>query len=77
MRLDGLVSKICNTSRSKAQELIDQGQVLVDYVKIRDKSQELKGGERITIRGSGKFILGEKIGNSKSGRIKIIIKKYT
>lgn len=77
LRLDGLVSKICNTSRTKAQELIDQGQVLVDYVKIRDKSQELKGGERITIRGSGKFILGEKIGNSKSGRIKIIIKKYT
>lgn len=77
LRLDGLVSKICNASRSKAQELIDQGQVLVDYVKIRDKSHELKGGERITIRGSGKYILGEKAGNSKSGKIKIIIKKYT
>lgn len=77
LRLDNLVSKICNVSRSKAQELIDQGQVLVDYVKVREKSQELKGGERITIRKSGKFMLGEKIGNSKSGKIKIIIKKYT
>lgn len=77
LRADGLVSKICNISRSKAQELIDQGQVLVDYAKIKDKSQELKIGQRITIRGSGKFILGENIGNSKSGRIKIIIKKYT
>lgn len=77
LRLDGLVAKIRNISRAKAQELIDQGLVLIDYVKIRNKSQELKGGERITIRGSGKFILGEKIGNSKSGKIKIIIKKYT
>ncbi|MBE6063646.1 MAG: RNA-binding protein [Clostridium butyricum] len=77
LRLDGIVSKISNVSRAKAQELIEQGQVLLDYVKIRDKSHELKSGERITIRGNGKFILGEKLGKSKSGRIKIIIKKYT
>lgn len=77
LRLDGIVSKLCNVSRAKAQGLIEQGQVLLDYVRTKDKSHELKGDERITIRGSGKFILGEKIGNSKSGKIKIIIKKYT
>lgn len=77
MRIDGIVSKIINISRSKAQAMIEQGQVLIDYVKIKDKSYELKGQERITIRGFGKFIVGNSIGNSKSGRIKIIIKKYT
>ena len=77
LRIDGIVSKIINISRSKAQAMIEQGQVLIDYVKIKDKSYELKGKERITIRGSGKFILGNSIGNSKSGRIKVIIKKYT
>lgn len=77
LRLDGIVSKICRISRAKAQELIEQGLVLVDYVRTREKSHELKGGERITIRGSGKFILGDKTGNSKSGKIKIIIRKYT
>lgn len=77
LRIDGIVSKVINVSRSKAQVMIEQGLVLIDYVKIRDKSYELKGEERITIRGFGKFILGNSIGNSKSGRIKIIIKKYT
>lgn len=77
LRIDGVVSRITNVSRSKAQTMIDQGQVLINYVKVKDKSYELKGEERITIRGFGKFILGNSIGNSKSGRIKIIIKKYT
>ena len=77
LRIDGVVSRITNVSRSKATAMIEQGQVLINYVKIKDKSYELKGEERITIRGFGKFILGNSIGNSKSGRIKIIIKKYT
>jgi RNA-binding protein YlmH len=77
LRIDGVVSRIINISRSKASEMIEQGHVLINYVKIKDKSYELKGEERITIRGFGKFILGNSIGNSKSGRIKIIIKKYT
>ena len=77
LRIDGIISRIINISRSKAAAMIEQGQVLINYVKIKDKSYELKGEERITIRGFGKFILGNSIGNSKSGRIKIIIKKYT
>jgi RNA-binding protein YlmH len=77
LRMDGIISRITNLSRAKAQAIIEQGQVLINYVKIKDKSYELKGEEKITIRGYGKFILGNSIGNSKSGRMKIIIKKYT
>jgi RNA-binding protein YlmH len=77
LRIDGVVSKITNLSRAKASTMIEQGQVLINYVKIKDKSYELKGEERITIRGFGKFIIGDSIGNSKSGKIKVIIKKYT
>lgn len=77
LRIDGIVSKITNLSRGKAQSSVEQGKVLIDYTVIKDKSYELKGEERITIRGYGKFILGNIIGNSKSGKIKVIIKKYT
>ena len=77
LRIDGVVSKITNLSRAKAATMIEQGQVLINYVKIKDKSYELKGEERITIRGFGKFIVGDSIVNSKSGKIKVIIKKYT
>jgi RNA-binding protein YlmH len=77
LRADGIVSKITNTSRTKAQGMIEQGQVLLNYAKIKDKSQELKSEDRITIRGFGKIILGDCVGNSKSGKVKLIIKKYT
>ena len=77
LRIDGIVSKISKLSRAKAQMLIDQGQILIDYNKIRDKSHEVKCDERIIIRGTGKFIVGEVIGSSKSGKYKLIIKKYT
>ncbi|NFH89201.1 RNA-binding protein [Clostridium botulinum] len=77
LRIDGIVSKISKLSRSKAQMLIDQGQVLIDYNNIKDKSYEVKVDERIVIRGIGKFIVGEVIGSSKSGKYKLIIKKYT
>jgi RNA-binding protein YlmH len=77
LRLDGIVSKIIKASRNNAQSMIEQGQILVNYVKIKDKSYELKSEQRITIRGFGKFILGDSVGNSKSGKLRIIIKKYT
>ncbi|AOR23934.1 YlmH/Sll1252 family protein [Clostridium taeniosporum] len=77
LRIDGIVSKISKLSRAKAQMVIDQGQVLIDYTKIKDKSYEVKRDERIIIRGTGKFIVGEVIGSSKSGKYKLIIKKYT
>lgn len=77
LRIDGLVSKLANVSRAKAQLMVEQGKVLVDYVKIKDKSYEVKMDERITIRGIGKFILGDMVGLSKSERLKVRIKKYT
>lgn len=76
LRVDSVVAKIANISRSKSIEIIDSGKVLVDYVKAKDKSQELVEGTRLTIRGSGKYIIGEIIGETRSGKKRIIIKKY-
>ena len=50
--------------------------VLLDYNKVKDKSKEVKIEERITIKGHGKYILDEIIGNSKSGKFKVLVKKY-
>ncbi len=76
LRLDSVVAKLTNVSRSKAIELLDNGKVLVNYVKSKDKSQELVKGARLTIRGSGKYIIGDIIGETRSGKQRIIIKKY-
>lgn len=77
LRIDSIVAKLNNVSRAKAQSLIDSGKVLIDYNEPKSKGEEVAQGQRITIRGNGKFILGDIIGTSKSGKFKVEIKKYT
>lgn len=76
LRVDSIVTKLIKNSRTKAQNYIENGKVLVNYNEVRDKSKELIENDRITLRGYGKFIIGEIIGNSKSGKLKVVIKKY-
>lgn len=77
LRIDNFICKLANLSRGKSIEFIDTGKVLVDYCKVKNKSQEICKDTRITIRGIGKFIVGNIIGETKSGKQRVIIKKYT
>lgn len=77
LRIDNFICKLAKVSRGKAIDLIDTGKVLVDYGKVKSKSQEISKDTRITIRGIGKFIVGDIIGETKSGKQRVIIKKYT
>ena len=77
LRLDSVVSKLANISRVKAQSYIENGRVLLNYKVNRNRSIILTENSRITIRGIGKFIVDKSIGNSKSGKIKVKIKKYS
>ncbi|WP_418222525.1 YlmH/Sll1252 family protein [Clostridium isatidis] len=76
MRLDNIVSKLANISRAKASQIIDNGKVLINYARAKDKSQEIKKNDRITIRGIGKFAIGDLVETTRSAKVKVIIKKY-
>ena len=76
-RLDSIVSAISNISRSKACEYIENQRVLVNYVTIKEKNYSIKENVKITVKGIGKFKIGEISGTTKSGRLKIKIYKYT
>lgn len=77
LRIDSIVSKIIKKSRSLAEECVNRGDVLINYSVCREKSKEIKENDRITVRRHGKYILGKVQGTSKSGKLKVIIKKYT
>ncbi|MBU3087348.1 RNA-binding protein [Clostridium gasigenes] len=77
LRIDNFICKLAKISRGKAIDLIETGKVLVDYGKVKSKSQEISKDTRITIRGIGKFIVGDVIGETKSEKQRVIIKKYT
>ena len=76
MRLDNIVSELCKTSRTKAEEIIRQERVILNYEIITKDSKLVKIGDKLTIRGKGKFEIKEQIGNTKKGRYIIKIEKY-
>ena len=76
LRIDNYVSKLANVSRAKAIELMQNNKVSVNYCKIKEKSKEIQENNVITISGIGKFRTGSIVGNTKSGKNKVVIKKY-
>lgn len=77
LRLDNFVSELSGISRNKSENLISSGSVQVNYAVIKEKSKVIKYGDILTIRGNGKYIVDSTIGNSKSGKVKVVIKKFT
>ena len=76
LRIDNYVSKLANVSRAKAIELMQNNKVSVNYCKIKEKSKEIQENNVITISGIGKFRTGSIVGNTKSGKFKVVIKNY-
>lgn len=76
IRLDSLVSAISGISRNSCLELIEKGEVLVNYSPEKNKSKTIEENSVITIRKKGKFIFEKILGENKKGKYKILIKKY-
>jgi RNA-binding protein YlmH len=76
MRLDCVISSLCNLSRSKAVDIIQGGKALIDYVEIHEKDKIVENGAVITVRGYGKFKFIEEFGSTQKGRLKLSMKKY-
>lgn len=76
MRLDVIVSEILHLSRSKANEIIEQERVLVNYELKTKNATMLKQGDVLTIRGKGKYDIGEIVTQTAKGKLRLQIKKY-
>lgn len=77
LRIDCLLSSMCRISRSKSEELMKQGKVLLDYLPVTKKDKIINdSGCVITVRGYGKFKVVKKLGHTKRGGCKLHIKKF-
>ncbi|MGH4125701.1 MAG: RNA-binding protein [Clostridium sp.] len=76
LRLDGMVSAICNVSRNNSVGLISTGKILVNYFQCLKKDKIIKCNDTITIRGYGKIVVSEIIGSTQKDRLKVAIKQY-
>lgn len=76
LRLDNVVSASFNLSRTVSSEAINKGIVYVNSVRVMKSDMIVKLNDKVVLRGKGKIILSEIIGQNKKGRIHVNIKRY-
>ncbi|SFG71870.1 YlmH/Sll1252 family protein [Oribacterium sp. WCC10] len=76
-RLDAILSMVFHLSRGKSLDIVKSENVFVDGRILTDPGYTLKPGERVSVRGYGKFIY-EGTGNStKKGRFYANVSLYS
>lgn len=76
MRLDGIVASVFSLSRSTASDKISAGLVQVNGTPSKKADSEVREGDKISLKGSGKALLVKTDGVSRKGRIRIVFRKY-
>ncbi len=76
LRLDAVVSELAHISRTKANEIIEKEKVLVNYETKIKNATSLKEGDLLTIRGKGKFQIGEVVYKTSKGNLKVMVEKF-
>lgn len=76
MRLDNFVSEISKISRSKTEEMLKTEKIYINSKTETKASRAVKENDILVIRGKGKFLVDEIIGENKKGKIIVNVKKY-
>lgn len=76
LRLDNIVSELAKTSRNKAADILKQERVFINYKNETKGTKMVHCEDIISIRGFGKFIINEISGNTKNGKIIVLVKKF-
>lgn len=76
MRLDCVISEILKTSRGKAEEIIKEQRVFVNFENINKLTKQIKEKDLITIRGKGRFEIAHIEGKTRNNRVRLVINKY-
>ncbi len=75
-RLDAICASVFDMSRAETDEMISKGLVLIDGIPCADRAKKLCGGERISVRGRGKFIFLGISGVTRHGKAKAEVDIY-
>lgn len=76
LRLDAILCGLVGCSRSKAEIFINEGKVFVNSFEVTKTTKQIKEGDCITLRGTGKFFISACNGVTKKGREIITAEKY-
>ena len=75
-RIDAILSEVLKTSRNKISDILNEEKIFINGCLCKKNSKIVQIGDKITVRGKGKFEISEELGNTKKGNIIIKILKY-
>ena len=76
LRLDNVISELARCSRNKALDIINTERVFVNFECETKKTNQIKPGDMVSIRGKGRFFMKEISGQTRSGRTVIKVEKF-
>lgn len=76
VRLDSVIAKAYNLSRSDSVALFRAKKVFVNGRLNENNSGQLKPGDKVTVRGFGRFCYVETAGESRKGKLNVALDLY-
>ncbi len=76
LRLDAVLAAGFSTSRGKAGELVSAGRVSVNHRECTKADHPVEQGDVLSCRGLGKCVVKEVLGQSRKGRMMILLERY-
>lgn len=75
-RADAVIGAVWNLSRSEAKKLVEEERVTLRGKKITDPAKELSEGDRLSVRGYGRFYFDGEEKKTRSGRGRMRIRVF-
>lgn len=75
VRIDGVIAKVYHISRSDCIALFRAGRIFRNGALLENNSHMLKAGEKISVRGYGKFVFAGESGTTRKGNLILNIEK--
>lgn len=76
LRADCVTAAAFNFSRTASADLFEMKRIFINSAQAKNGSAILKPGDRVSVRGVGKFVFSGEKGVTKKGRLIIVIEKY-
>jgi len=75
-RLDAVVSAVFDLSRAEGRGLVEGEKVSLKGIFCTDPGRVLVPGERVSVRGYGRFYFDGEVKKTRSGRSRIVIRRF-
>ena len=76
LRTDAVISAVYKLSRSEASRLFAQEKVFINAVALHKEGTVLKDGDRVSVRGYGRFIFEKELRRTKKDRAVVAVRKF-